>query len=70
MKVINPAMRQANRTPAEEEEEVLWIEILNALKSGSELHEAAFAQLQGSPEPFEAAIAVLAVLPEGTFDLY
>jgi hypothetical protein len=51
------------------EEQVFWLEIINSLTHGSELYKAAFAQLQGSPEPFEAAVAVLAALPEGTFDL-
>ena len=55
-------MTQASLSAAEEQ--VLWVEIVNALPCGSVLHEAAFTQLQGSTQPMKAAIAVLSALSE------
>ena len=45
-------------------EQLLWAEIVSTLPCGSELHESAFSQLQGSAQPMKAAIAVLSALSE------
>lgn len=64
MAAVNQAMPQANSTSAAADEDVLWAEIVNTLTRGSDEFKAAFAQLQGSPLPFQTAMSVLAALPE------
>ena len=64
MATINQVTHQANSMSLAEEE-LLRVEIVGALPHGSGLQVAAFAQLQGSPDPFKVAIEVLDVLPEG-----
>ena len=56
----NEGMHQASAPPLENE---LWNEIVDALTIGSDLYKAAFTQLQGSADPFQTAMAVVAALP-------
>lgn len=62
MVTTNQAASQAG--PATQSDEVLWEEIVATFDVGSNLHKAAFSQLQGSAQPFDAAIAVLSHLPK------
>ena len=62
MAALNHAMQQLSSAPSSEED--IWVEVVGALTDGSELHEAAFAQLQGTAQPFRSAIAILAALPQ------
>ena len=67
-----PTSTSSMFTSAERKEQTIWVEMVNALMRGSGPYKAAFSQLQGnmmllqgsSPEPFDAAMSILAALPK------